>query len=163
MNAKLMQIRFLCFLCFLFVLSGCTTSRTSSTVTNQQADAQPATQLAALPGSQEEAAPKPSTVLVDMTDVGFSPEKVTIKAGDAVKFVNRNTVKRWPASDVHPTHVAYPGSNIAKCKSAPQGSIFDACDGLDEGEMFQFTFNEKGTWQYHDHLDPGDKGTIIVE
>ncbi|MBI3051716.1 hypothetical protein HYY74_04640 [Candidatus Woesearchaeota archaeon] len=100
--------------------------------------------------------PKSAGNSVDMTASGFSPGTLTISAGEAVTFVNRDSKAHWPASAVHPAHAAYPepGGCI--------GSRFDACRGLAQDETFQFTFTHKGSWKYHDHLNPGVTGTIVV-
>ncbi|MBI2143470.1 cupredoxin domain-containing protein [Candidatus Woesearchaeota archaeon] len=94
---------------------------------------------------------------IEITASGFSPSPLTIKAGDTVTFVNKDSAQHWPASAVHPTHAVYP--EAGGCI----GSKFDACKGLAAGETFEFTFNEKGTWKYHDHLNPSLWGTIVVE
>jgi len=31
------------------------------------------------------------------------------------------------------------------------------------GESWSFKFDEGGTWKYHDHLNPGATGMIVVE
>jgi len=62
---------------------------------------------------------------------------------------------------MHPTHTVYPGSDVKKCGS--DESIFDACKGLEQGESFSFTFNEIGSWGYHDHLRASTTGKIVVE
>ena len=98
---------------------------------------------------------------VAVTDSGFSPETITVPAGSLVRFTNQRSVAVWVASDVHPTHRAYPGSDIAKCGTDAQ--IFDACGEFNQGDVYSFVFNEKGTWRYHDHLHSSIKGTIIVE
>lgn len=95
--------------------------------------------------------------IVEITAAGFSPNTLTIKQGDKVTFVNRDTAKHWPASDIHPTHTLYP--ETGGCI----GSKFDACKGLAQGESYSFVFNIKGNWGYHDHLNPGLKGTIVVQ
>ncbi|MBI2003371.1 MAG: cupredoxin domain-containing protein [Parcubacteria group bacterium] len=105
----------------------------------------------------------PKTVTVNMTDSGFNPAEVTINAGDTVKFVNQGDQSHWPASAVHPVHELYPGSGISKCGTDQALFIFDACRGLSRGESFSFTFNAKGSWPYHDHLNPSLKGKIIVQ
>lgn len=114
------------------------------------------------------------TVEVQITDTGFLPQEVTIKAGDTVKWINKTSAKRWPASAMHPTHTKYPGVNYEEegsyegslgCKSegiAKQGA-FDPCKGLAEGESWSFAFSQKGTWAYHDHLVSGQYGKVIVE
>ena len=99
---------------------------------------------------------------VEYTASGFVPETLNIHQGDTVTFVNRVTSLTWPASDNHPTHTVYPGSGIQKCNTPEKSTIFDACEPLGQGESYSFTFNSVGTWNYHDHRHPNDKGTIIV-
>ncbi len=99
---------------------------------------------------------------IDITSMGFSPATLEINNGDIVTFINRDSESHWPASDVHPSHTAYPGSSISKCGSAEANRIFDACKDLNEGERYSFTFNEIGPWRYHDHRNPGMRGTIVV-
>ncbi|MDP3697997.1 MAG: hypothetical protein Q8R47_00265 [Nanoarchaeota archaeon] len=98
---------------------------------------------------------------IAITADGFSPKTITVKAGDMITFFNEDSNQHWPASAMHPTHTLYPGSDIKKCGSGEQ--IFDACKGLEQGESFSFTFNEKGSWKYHDHLGISSTGTIVVE
>lgn len=99
----------------------------------------------------------PTTKMVGITSAGYSPSTLTIKAGDTVVFQNNDADIHWPASAVHPTHTAYPESGGCI------GSKFDACAGLAQSETFSFTFNQKGTWLYHDHLNPSLTGSITVE
>ncbi len=101
--------------------------------------------------------------VVEITDAGYSPQKVTIKQGDTVKWINNSSSDNWPASAKHPTHEVYPGSGITKCGTAEESAIFDACKGLKTGESYSFTFNELGTWAYHEHLGVKMFGQIIVE
>ena len=100
-------------------------------------------------------------VTIKITSSGFEPKTLTFKTGTTVTFVNEDSNKHWPASAMHPTHTIYPGSDIKKCGSGQ--TIFDACGGLGKDESFSFTFNEKGSWKYHDHLRSSSTGTIIVE
>ena len=115
---------------------------------------------------ETETATKPenieSTNKITITSSGFSPATLEIAKGEAVMFVNKDSSKHWPASAAHPTHKVYPGSDIKKCGTDEQNSIFDACHGLVNGESFSFTFSESGEWRYHDHLNPGSSGVIIV-
>ena len=55
----------------------------------------------------------------------------------------------WPASNIHPTHMIYPE--------------FDAKRPVASGKDWSFTFTKKGTWRYHDHLNPEATGTVVVE
>ena len=101
--------------------------------------------------------------LVEMTSAGFVPETITLSAGDRVTWVNKDSKTRWPASAIHPTHETYPNSSIRKCNTPKEKETFDACRQLTPGREYSFTFTEKGTWKYHDHLHPTLKGTVIVE
>lgn len=101
-------------------------------------------------------------VVVSITPSGFSPKSVEVLQGQTIVFINQDTKVHWPASAVHPTHRVYPESDIEKCKTEEKNKIFDACRGLKQGEEFRFTFNERGTWNYHDHVVSGVFGTITV-
>ena len=101
--------------------------------------------------------------VIEMTSSGFTPSTLTISKGDTVTWINKDKEEHWPASAIHPYHTVYPGSDIKKCGTAEESTIFDACRGLAEGESYSFTFNSVGTWGYHDHLTGGLFGKIIVE
>ncbi|MBI4232384.1 S-layer homology domain-containing protein [Candidatus Peregrinibacteria bacterium] len=114
------------------------------------------------PDAEEAADPK--TYTVDITEDGFSPEELSVKKGDTVKWVNKDAdEKHWPASNDHPTHTDYPGTANSKCDTDDEDGIFDACSGLEENASWSFTFDEVGSWDYHDHLSPSLTGTITVE
>lgn len=97
-----------------------------------------------------------------MTPDGFVPKEVEIDVGTEVVFENSDTRKRWPATNIHPTHTVYPNSDVLKCGTDEEPELFDACRGLESGETFSFTFNEPGRWRYHDHLHPQLTGSITV-
>ena len=101
------------------------------------------------PQSPPPSSMKPKEVVVNITASGFSPSEVKIKAGDTVKFVNKDNKKRWPASGVHPSHQICPG--------------FDAIGGINPDQSYSFTFKEIKTCPMHDHLLPTQFGKIIVE
>ena len=113
------------------------------------------------------AANKPNAVgtehVIEFTADGYAPNKLAIKNGDTVTWVNKTSTATWPASAKHPTHEAYPGSSIGKCGTAEEAKIFDACRGIKQNQSYSFTFNETGTWFYHDHLNPTKFGQIVVE
>ena len=97
--------------------------------------------------------------LVSYTDAGFEPAETTIRKGQTVRFVNNHSSRdSWIASAIHPTHSVYPTKSTDDCL----GSSFDTCRGLKAGEFWEFTFNEVGTWGYHDHLRASQTGKIIV-
>ncbi|MBI3046336.1 MAG: cupredoxin domain-containing protein [Candidatus Harrisonbacteria bacterium] len=116
---------------------------------------QPAPPVSQLPSQQPTAQPLTNTVTY--TDSGFSPSALTIKKGGTVTFKNESSKTMWTASAIHPTHTLYPATG--GCIS----SAFDACKGIQPGDSWPFKFDIAGTWKYHNHLNPGDTGTIIVE
>jgi len=106
-----------------------------------------------------------ATNKIEITANGFSPSTIKVKAGDTVTWTNKDSVPHWPATASHPTHTVYPGSDIKKCGTAAQATIFDACKGLATGESFSFKFDQVGTWKFHDHLKPVAPffGSVTVE
>jgi plastocyanin len=94
-------------------------------------------------------ATNPQTLSVTFTGGSFSPNPLTIKKGYIVKFVNKGESSMWVASDPHPTHTGYPG--------------FDEKVAVGSEGSYSFTFNKVGTFGYHNHLNPMQKGVIIVQ
>lgn len=78
----------------------------------------------------------------------FSPNPVTIKVGQGVRFVNAGPGLMWVASNPHPTHTDYPG--------------FDSLKGVEVGQSYTFVFSKVGTWKYHNHPNPSETGTVVV-
>ena len=99
------------------------------------------------------------SIIVEVTSTGFSPNPLTVKQGDTVTWINKDTESHWVASAVHPSHNEYP--ETGGCI----GSKFDSCKRLGQGDSWSFTFNTKGSWRYHDHLNPAAPffGTVVVE
>lgn len=88
-------------------------------------------------------------VKVELTDKGFVPNKVTVKKGTVVKFVNKTSGGMLVASDPHPTHTDYPEFDQSR-------------SGFKGKSEYAFTFSKVGSWGFHDHLDPGMRGTVVV-
>lgn len=97
--------------------------------------------------------PAPDTehpaVTIRMTQDAVSPDPVTVRVGETVCWVNQDSVNRWPASNLHPTHEIYPD--------------FDPMQGVKPGDTWCFAFGRPGIWKYHDHLLPGIVGTVNAE
>jgi len=97
---------------------------------------------------------------VTYTASGFSPKTVTVKKGESVTFIDQTGKGMWVASAQHPTHTAYSGTTrTAHCPDTA-GTAFDQC-GI--GSSYTFTFQKTGAWAYHNHVDAGDIGKVIVE
>lgn len=110
---------------------------------------------------------------VQVTNSGFQPETVTVEKGTTVVWENTGDRAVWPASNLHPTHTQYPGGNYDQSgtyqssqacsgQGEQKGDAFDACERISPGESYTFTFEETGTWQYHDHLRSSTTGTVQV-
>ncbi len=128
---------------------------TKSTIDNEQTAQQPGS---VEPVVEEEPVADPIFhALVEYTSSGFSPKTVTINKGETVRFTGQTNL--WPASANHPTHTLYPEKSANDCL----GTSFDACRVLKAGEFWEFTFNEVGSWNYHNHVRATDVGTIIVK
>ena len=146
------------------VLSGCTQQSPDSSIPTADDTLTGTDDSMMDDGAMDDSGAAAETHIIQITQEGFSPSPLTIKQGDTVIWENNTaSTTRWPASAQHPTHTVYPGSGIEKCGTAEQPNIFDACGGVGPGESFSFTFNEKGEWFYHDHLDPTKFGQVIVE
>lgn len=93
--------------------------------------------------------PSPKTVTVRYTNSGYSPESVNVSVGTTVTFINDSSNPMWTASDAHPSHQDLPS--------------FDPRKGIRKGEQYSYTFEEAGTWDYHNHLRPQDTGSVVVK
>ncbi len=133
-------------------------SSTPLTPSKQQVTESPATQT---PITQ--VTPQTQQYIVTYTDSGYSPSVLRIKVGTTVSFKNMSSQGMWTASAVHPSHIVYSGTSIDSHCPDTKGIAFDACVGIQPGNSWSFTFTKVGTWKYHNHLTPGDIGTIVVE
>ena len=86
--------------------------------------------------------------MVTLTETGFSPETVTIKAGQKVTWNNKSGAAATVNSDIHPTHALYPPLNLNE---------------FSNGESLELVFDKPGTYTYHDHLHPDRRGTVVVK
>ena len=105
---------------------------------------------------------KTNGAIIRYADGRYVPDTVHISVGQEVVWVNESDALFWPASNIHPTHAAYPGSSITKCGTSEQQKIFDACKAHGSGVEYSFVFTEEGMWRYHDHINPRAVGTVIV-
>jgi plastocyanin len=77
---------------------------------------------------------------------GFEPSAITVKSGSYITIKNGEEVE--VASDPHPTHTENIELNLGVIRS-------------NESKTFRLT--KKGTFGYHNHLNPSQKGSITVE
>jgi plastocyanin len=92
-------------------------------------------------------APLPTEVNVELTDTGFSPKTVTIAKGSAVRWTNKTSKQASVNSDNYPDNQLYRQLNLG---------LFQP------GSTLVLIFNDKGTFGYHDQLNPDVKGSVTV-
>jgi plastocyanin len=85
---------------------------------------------------------------ITYSDTGFSPATITVKSGDTVAIKNTSSSDVHFDSDPHPVHTDNTELNV---------------DEVAAGQTKTFTVTTKGTFGYHNHLAPSEKGEIVVE
>ena len=86
--------------------------------------------------------------VITLTGSGFSPSTITVKAGTKVMWENKSGETAAINSAVHPTHLVYPPLNLGS---------------FNNGESISLVFDKAGTYKYHNHLNPSQFGTVVVE
>lgn len=86
--------------------------------------------------------------VVTISESGFSPQVITVKAGETVTWMNSDSKVKDVSSAVHPTHQVYPPLNLGN---------------IAVGESKSLTFPTAGTFKYHDHLYPIQTGSVVVQ
>lgn len=94
------------------------------------------------------AMPLPKESAVSLTASGFEPQTVTIQAGGAVRWTNNSNKSATVNSDDHPTHRKFPELNLGE---------------FSNGSTLVHIFTKPGTYTYHNHFSPDQKGTVIVQ
>jgi plastocyanin len=89
-----------------------------------------------------------SMAKVRYTDKGFTPNKIEVEIGSMVEFINASSMDMWVASVPHPAHSKLP--------------TFDQFRLYKKGAIYRYVFDKKGTWEYHDHINPTAGGVVTV-
>lgn len=99
---------------------------------------------------------------IHYTATGFTPKDVTIQVGQKVTFVNDTAGGMWVASDAHPTHTDFDGTDRAThCSGTYTGPTpFDQCQS---GSTYTFVFTKAGTFTFHNHMAAQYQGTVTVQ
>ena len=129
---------------------------------NQQPSA-PSFNLPLAEETPEETLPANLNAVIYNED-GYSPSTLRVAMGTTVVFENASSQSMWTASDAHPTHRLYDGTSLDEhCGNGGEAASFDACAGTQPGNSWEFKFDKKGVWKYHNHLNPSHTGAITVE
>ena len=86
--------------------------------------------------------------VVTVSNTGFTPKVITIKAGDSVTWTNSDSANHTVNSSPHPTHTDNPFLNLGTIAPGANKSL---------------SFPTAGTYKYHDHLNPTFFGSVTVE
>lgn len=89
---------------------------------------------------------------VSVTSSGFQPRSVTISVGGKVTWTNADSSSHYIAPDNHPSHTKYAGTWDD-----------DGSGQISAGQSYSQTFTTAGSYTYHDHLNSGLTGTVIVQ
>lgn len=101
-------------------------------------------------------------VTITYTEDGFSPATVHIPLGTTVTWVNQTQDRMWVGANEHPTHTSYDGTAASEhCAGGAPASaqVFDQCTA---SARYSFTFTKAGTWNYHNHANASDRGSVTV-
>lgn len=85
---------------------------------------------------------------VRFTNQGYIPSELEVSVGTMVQFVNETNGEMWVASSEHPGHTDLP--------------TFDQFSPSVKTSVYNYTFDQIGTWSYHDHLMPTFTGIVKV-
>jgi len=80
-------------------------------------------------------------LIIEIKDFAFNPQDITVKKGDKITWINRDSV-------IH-TATSY-------------DNVFDS-GNLSEGKSFSYVFSEAGNFEYFCKPHPYMKGKIVVE
>ncbi|WP_347720624.1 cupredoxin domain-containing protein [Candidatus Nanohalovita haloferacivicina] len=100
-----------------------------------------------------------NATVVEYSSSGFQPSTVTVEQGETVMWASTGP-SMWIGSDQHPSHTEYSGTSLDEHCQNGESDTFDQCE---TSQTYSFTFNQTGEWSYHNHVRPGDTGTVIVE
>lgn len=105
------------------------------------------TQTPAANTATDEAMTKKETA-VTLTTAGFEPKTITVKVGTKVVWTNKSGGVATVDSAIHPTHLLYLPLNLGQ---------------FADGDSVSLVFDKAGTYKYHNHLNPGQTGSVTVE
>ena len=89
-----------------------------------------------------------ASATIAYTDNGFTPETVTVKSGQTIAIKNDSSTEVQFDSDPHPIHTTNKELNV---------------EIVAPGEVKTFTVTKTGTFGYHNHLNPKQTGSIVIE
>jgi plastocyanin len=101
-------------------------------------------------------------VVVKYTANGFEPSTISIPVGTTVEWENTGGLPMWVASDPHPSHTDLEGFDQLRIINRLIPRFVERAHAHGGG-IYKYTFNEPGTWKYHNHVNPKHVGTVEVQ
>ena len=92
--------------------------------------------------------PLPKEATITLTKDGFSPQKVTITVGGAVRWINKSGTQQTVNSDTYPTNQLHKELNFG---------------AFNNNSSVVYTFKTPGSYPYHNQFHPEQKGEVIVK
>jgi plastocyanin len=99
-------------------------------------------------GNNNQATEQNQANTITYSNNGFSPSTLTVKSGTTITIKNTSSNSLQFSSDPHPVHTDDPELNLGV---------------ISPGQSQTLTVTKTGTHGYHNHLNPSDTGTIIVQ
>jgi plastocyanin len=103
---------------------------------------------AAASGSPTASTSAPASATITYSSSGFSPAIVTVRKGGTLTVKNTTSSTMQFDSNPHPVHTDDPELNIGSIAGGGSATI---------------TVTKTGSHGYHNHLDPSQTGTLVVE
>jgi plastocyanin len=85
---------------------------------------------------------------VTVTNSGFDPATINIKAGTTVVWINKSGQNATVNSDIYPNNLLWSFLNLGE---------------FDNNSNVSVVFEKSGKYTYHNQLSPNQKGTIVVQ
>lgn len=121
-----------------------------------------------LPYARSRNAPLPvdskgnAEIIISYTKKGFEPESTSVQIGSTVAWVNSSGRPMWVASDPHPAHTDLKGFDQLKIINKRKTNPFFQKVYAHGDAIYEYTFEKLGSWKYHNHVYPQDRGVIEV-
>lgn len=106
--------------------------------------------------------PGQTEVGVEYAKRGFEPQTITIPVGTTVIWSDTSGRPMWVASDPHPAHTDLRGFDQRGAVTSVFPLFVQIAQAHGGTGTYHYTFAKTGTWKYHNHLSPGDRGTVVV-
>jgi len=89
-----------------------------------------------------------AAAVITYTSSGFSPAQTTVKSGNSVTFKNQSSDEIQVDSNPHPVHTDDTDLNVGTIAPGASATVM---------------LTKKGTFGFHNHLDPSDTAKITIE